>query len=700
MKTQIFTIILLINSIMTAGDWRWQNPKPQGNTLWDVAFYNEKYGYAVGDYGTILFTSDQGASWNVQYEAVTDNLRSIVLVDSVTAWIVGDNAMILHTVNGRDWNEQISGLKSNEASGLNGVFFTDKNNGWAVGDSKLIIHTTNGGTTWNTQTLPSSKPYNLTSVYFISKDEGWAVGTGGIVLHTSNGGTNWTQQSTTGTTGSTIKFISSTTGFIVGDNGTIFVTKNSGQNWSKVTSGTTYGLNDITFLSATDFWISGDNGTLLHSVNAGDSWTLEAPFTYASFYGLGQYQSGLMAVGEFGVIADKKIISTWKYLNDGMNSSINWLTFSDKLNGFGVGEYGNIVKTTDGGNTWTKIVNGVTGDSFYGADQTDKDNLWCVGDGGVLLHTSDAGKSWIQQPTYVTTTLLSISFIDQQNGWACGDLGVVLHTTDAGKTWKQQTSGVTGILYGIKFKDSKNGWIAGDNGIILHSTDGGTTWNKQISPVSSKLYSVDFVDLSNGYCAGSGGVILKTMNSGTTWSKVTVPATVDLYVVSGTSNNSLWAIGDSGVVLHGSNSGTNWTNEFSFTGYNLFGLKVYNDSSAWVSGDWGTVIATGYFSGTTDVNSHSSNNSTLAIRDYKLRQNYPNPFNPSTIINYSIAEGNIVTLKIFDVLGNEVSEPVNRFETAGSYNVRFDASNLPSGIYFYQLRAGNYVETRKMILIR
>ncbi|MDP4194708.1 MAG: T9SS type A sorting domain-containing protein, partial [Bacteroidota bacterium] len=74
--------------------------------------------------------------------------------------------------------------------------------------------------------------------------------------------------------------------------------------------------------------------------------------------------------------------------------------------------------------------------------------------------------------------------------------------------------------------------------------------------------------------------------------------------------------------------------------------------------------------------------------------------NPSTIINYSIAEGNIVTLKIFDVLGNEVSEPVNRFETAGSYNVRFDASSLPSGIYFYQLRAGNYVETRKMILIR
>ncbi|MGE5682685.1 MAG: hypothetical protein ACM34K_17595, partial [Bacillota bacterium] len=92
MKIKLLTLLLAVSSVLTAGDWRWQNPKPQGNTLWDIAFYNDKYGYAVGDYGMIMFTSTQGASWEIQYEGVTDNLRSVAVVDSVTAWIVGDNA--------------------------------------------------------------------------------------------------------------------------------------------------------------------------------------------------------------------------------------------------------------------------------------------------------------------------------------------------------------------------------------------------------------------------------------------------------------------------------------------------------------------------------------------------------------------------------------------------------------------------------
>jgi len=90
----------------------------------------------------------------------------------------------------------------------------------------------------------------------------------------------------------------------------------------------------------------------------------------------------------------------------------------------------------------------------------------------------------------------------------------------------------------------------------------------------------------------------------------------------------------------------------------------------------------------------------LIPQQYALYQNYPNPFNPSTKIKFQIPENSFVTLKVYDVLGNEVATLVNQEKPIGSYNVEFDASSLPSGIYLYQLQAGNYFETKKMILLK
>jgi len=87
-------------------------------------------------------------------------------------------------------------------------------------------------------------------------------------------------------------------------------------------------------------------------------------------------------------------------------------------------------------------------------------------------------------------------------------------------------------------------------------------------------------------------------------------------------------------------------------------------------------------------------------REFILSQNYPNPFNPSTIIRYEIPERGFVTLKVYDVLGNEIATLVNEEKSIGSYAVEFNATGLPNGIYFYQLQAGSFVETKKMILLR
>ena len=94
-----------------------------------------------------------------------------------------------------------------------------------------------------------------------------------------------------------------------------------------------------------------------------------------------------------------------------------------------------------------------------------------------------------------------------------------------------------------------------------------------------------------------------------------------------------------------------------------------------------------------------SNNSGL-IEGYKLSQNYPNPFNPSTTINYTIPKTGLVTLKVFDISGREVANLVNEVKNAGTYDFKFYAGNLSSGVYFYRLESGNFVETKKMFLVK
>ena len=104
-----------------------------------------------------------------------------------------------------------------------------------------------------------------------------------------------------------------------------------------------------------------------------------------------------------------------------------------------------------------------------------------------------------------------------------------------------------------------------------------------------------------------------------------------------------------------------------------------------------------YISNTVDVEDHGS---LLTPDSYNLAQNYPNPFNPSTSIQYAISSRQFVSLKVYDVLGNEIATLVNEEKDRGVYTVNFDATSLASGIYLYRIQAGSFTETKKMILMK
>jgi hypothetical protein len=132
---------------------------------------------------------------------------------------------------------------------------------------------------------------------------------------------------------------------------------------------------------------------------------------------------------------------------------------------------------------------------------------------------------------------------------------------------------------------------------------------------------------------------------------------------------------------------SNSLKEYSFVDDKLFGGSKFTYRLKQIDND-------GTFSYSDEINVE------VVPDKFELSQNYPNPFNPSTRIKYQLSSISQVTLKVYDVLGNEVATLVNEEKPAGSYEVDFDASQLSSGIYFYKLQAGSFFETKKMLLLK
>jgi hypothetical protein len=169
------------------------------------------------------------------------------------------------------------------------------------------------------------------------------------------------------------------------------------------------------------------------------------------------------------------------------------------------------------------------------------------------------------------------------------------------------------------------------------------------------LFSIFFIDSNTGWTVGGAGTILKTTNNGVTWIIQKSGVQSELYSVFFLDSNIGWIAGFNGVIFKTTNGGV-------------------------------TFIEDEY---------HSSQ-----PNSFYLSQNFPNPFNPSTSLQYAIGRRQFITLKDFDLLGREVATLINEEKPAGEYEVEFDGSALTSGIYFYQLKAGQYSETKKMILLK
>ncbi|NMB81939.1 MAG: T9SS type A sorting domain-containing protein [Ignavibacteria bacterium] len=240
------------------------------------------------------------------------------------------------------------------------------------------------------------------------------------------------------------------------------------------------------------------------------------------------------------------------------------------------------------------------------------------------------------------------------------------------------------------------GW----DGTVITTTNGGANWVKQNSGISETLYSLHLFDFQNAIACGMNGKVYRSTNAGTSWTSISIPNSANynnLFRIRFINNNIGWFVGEYGTVYKTTNGGSTWTQQTSNAFHSLFSIFPLNENIAWIVGGGGTILKT--TDGGVIV---SVDNKTEIPPQFSLLQNYPNPFNPATVISYQLTVGNWVTLKVYDLLGREIAILVNEYKQPGNYNCEFKIENgeLPSGVYLYNLRAGNISQTKKMLLLK
>jgi hypothetical protein len=195
---------------------------------------------------------------------------------------------------------------------------------------------------------------------------------------------------------------------------------------------------------------------------------------------------------------------------------------------------------------------------------------------------------------------------------------------------------------------------------------------------------------------GHSGVFLST-DSGTSWTEVGAGFAGDINKLAAVGNNLLVETNYYGAFLS-TDSGMNWRSISSGGDWDIVANDTYAfwGSNQWVWPGWGGLRRRSL----SEIITSADRVTSASLREFVLRQNYPNPFNPTTTIKYELPKSSYVRLSVYDLLGREVSVLVNEWKPPGTYEVRFDARGLASGVYLCRLTAGDFLMTMRSILLK
>ena len=705
----MLVMFLCVGNLFAQRVWQWQNPSPTGQVLLDCKFVNANTVFIVGEAGTVLKSTDAGASWTCKNPTIY-NLRKIHIVNPNLIFVGGDAATVLKTTNlGETWVD-ISFGSDPIGEKLSGISFINENTGVIVG-LNIGRTTTNGGVSWNYMGAPTgfSDIKCIGATTFIAT----ADNAGSDLYRTTNSGVNWFAISSGGGLLS-FSFTNNNTGYAVGRSGKVLKSTNGGNSWSDVST-STINWQRMKFYDEQSAVGISDN-LVYTTTNGGTNWIANFSFpgggtTTKLGVDINENKNSLV-IGMNGLLVTSPDCISWVQRNKSITSG-NIIKAVGLPDGSIIAAASNgVIKSSDNGINWSIIapanipndiqfINNNTGWMACGFNPP-------VASQGYLFKTTDGGYTWAQNLYNPTNQFTGVYFLNESTGYlfSTGVTGAVTRkTTNGGVDWVDANWSVQSIRT-AKFFGSDSIMVASGNGnhaFIYFSSNAGANWiNRTPEGYHADFTDIQFTNNSIGYASynqwnsSSYSGIIHTTNCGELWliKHNNLSSGINSIKII---NQTIFAVGSN--LTYTTNKGSTWVRDVIPTNYNLKYFYVSSDNTqGLLFGDNGTVLRCSPLAVPIGI----TQNSNITPDKFSLSQNYPNPFNPSTRINYEMRNAGFVTLKVFDLLGKEVATLVNEKQSAGSYAVDFNSSefSLPSGIYFYTLNAGEFTETRKMVLIK
>jgi photosystem II stability/assembly factor-like uncharacterized protein len=463
-----------------------------GDAVDAIRMVDANRGWAVGNAGLVMATTDGGESWTRRKVPISERLAAVAAVDASRVWVGGWRGTILASNDGGEsWSLQPTPLTEDVVTG---IAFPTPSRGFAVTDSGGFIRTDDGGATW--QGEPGKRTRRFWAVDFFDDRHGVVVGgslpDNGLILRTSDGGATWSESHVSGVSHST--------------------------------------LFSVDMVSPSEAWAGSGQGFAFHSTDGGSTWAhVLMPDSETATGSL--FAIGMTAGGTGWAVAGGPLAKVLRTVDAGATWTVQEMPPDDDLHGLAVidathvliGAGGaSVLRTTDG-IAWSRRDAGLewVTDDLLAVDFPDPRHGWAVGDGGTISATTDGGVTWRRQPSGTDTQLRSVDFVDALEGWIVGgdqspeDPSLVLHTIDGGATWAP----VAALPYSsrahvVRFADADHGVIGSSSGLSA-TADGGATWSG-VSDMGS-VTDLDFPTPLVGY---SGGTVAKTVDGGRTWTRL------------------------------------------------------------------------------------------------------------------------------------------------------------------------------------
>jgi len=664
-----------------------------------VSFYDDTHGFAVGDRGKILSTTDGGHTWDHKQTSRHSHFTKVKFFDQNLGVVIGEDSTFLVTHNGgASWQATAINADLSNGSTFYDFWFADANT-WFLTGNEIVLKTTNAGATW-TNTL--SNVFNQVPVIaFSDAQHGFFATNGGYTLYTStDGGNTWSLNVNLSITSAVkdMHFFDNSTAVFALTDGSIVRTTDGGVTFNPVYVGTG-SMNAFSFSNGQNGYCVGNAGKVLKTTDAGATWSaVPGLSTTYNLNAAHATSSGGEFYGDFGLRVrtdggTASLESEWPF----ELATVSGVAFHSEQLGLACGtryttdQQSLVLRTTDGGSTWKRSVIPASGVSFTALHFINASTVYAIGSNanlntdGIYLST-DSGKTFATPVTIPAMAGQYVFWADMAN-YGSDTLFVTgnqaaygtSRSYDGGATW---TSGdISSYGYDLTMENSQTGFVAGGGGgDVTVTNDAWATFAASIVGAPQGPKAIDYGSGSTLYTADAWANIFKTSDNGSSWSSIRTGNSQQSIAAMDFSDASTgFLVGSnfdgtfgSPYILHTTDGGATFqvidaAYNFDYIPNALQSLSMLNASTGFAAGEASNLFKicntcnASIALGVNEVGHNPSKQLTL----------YPNPANELLTIE---CNGTVKTAVCVNCLGQVMPAPLT--------NKTLDVSALASGMYF------------------